>query len=151
MNASLLRRLSCVFVLLCATGALVHAAAPPAAASDQSPDSAAAAADAKDDFSDDKRSDQSGRMDWRSRIERRSRRSAHDHQGNSLVSIGHDSTLPSGEKADSVVSVLGSSTSDGDAADVVSVLGNTRVTGTVSDSAVAVIGSNYIDGKVDGD
>jgi len=49
------------------------------------------------------------------------------------------------------VSVFGSSTSDGEAGDVVSILGDTRVTGEVSDSAVAVLGNAYIDGKVDGD
>ena len=49
------------------------------------------------------------------------------------------------------MSVFGSSTSDGEATDVVSILGDTRVTGHVSDSAVAVLGNTYIDGKVDGD
>jgi uncharacterized RDD family membrane protein YckC len=59
--------------------------------------------------------------------------------------------LQSGEKADAVVSVFGSSTSDGEAEDVVAVFGNTRVTGPVHDSAVAVLGNTYVDGKVDGD
>jgi uncharacterized RDD family membrane protein YckC len=59
--------------------------------------------------------------------------------------------LLSGEKADSVVSVFGSSTSEGEAVDVVSVMGNTRVTGPVHDSAVAVLGNAYINSKVDGD
>ena len=49
-----------------------------------------------------------------------------------------------------MVSVFGSSTSDGEAGDVVSVFGNTRVTGPVSDSAVAVLGNVYVDSKVDG-
>ena len=47
--------------------------------------------------------------------------------------------------------MFGSSTSDGEAGNVVSVLGDTRVTGEVTENAVAVLGSNYIDGKVDGD
>ena len=77
--------------------------------------------------------------------------SRHHRRNNDLVSIGHGSVLPRGEQADSVVSILGSSTSDGDAATVVSVLGNTRVTGPLSDSAVAVLGNTYIDSEIDGD
>ena len=50
-----------------------------------------------------------------------------------------------------VVSVFGSSTSEGEAGNVVSVLGDTRVTGEVTENTVAVLGSNYIDAKVDGD
>ncbi len=68
-----------------------------------------------------------------------------------MVSIGHSSHLESGQKADSVVSVFGSSTSDGEAVDVVSVIGNTRVTGPVGDTAVAVMGNAYVDAKVNGD
>lgn len=74
-----------------------------------------------------------------------------DHHGRAMVSIGHDSTLASGQQADAVVSILGSSTSDGEANSVVSILGNTRVTGPVRDSAVTVLGNTYIDSKVDGD
>jgi uncharacterized RDD family membrane protein YckC len=73
------------------------------------------------------------------------------HRGGDIVSIGHDSSLPSGQQADSVVSIFGSSISAGDAVDVVSIFGNTRVTGTVQSSAVAVIGNAYIDAKVAGD
>jgi uncharacterized RDD family membrane protein YckC len=79
------------------------------------------------------------------------RDSAHRNHGNDLVSIGHDSHLPQGQKADSVVSIAGSSTSEGDADTVVSVLGNTRVTGPVSDSAVAVLGDAHVDSKIEGD
>jgi uncharacterized RDD family membrane protein YckC len=68
-----------------------------------------------------------------------------------VVHVLGDSTLQSGEQADSVVSILGSSTSDGDATDVVSVFGNTRVTGPVGNSAVAVFGNNTVDSKVGGD
>jgi uncharacterized RDD family membrane protein YckC len=74
----------------------------------------------------------------------------HDH-GNNVVDIGHDANLPSGQQADSVVSIFGSSTSDGDAGTVVSIMGNTRVTGEVHDTAVSVLGSTYVDGKIDGD
>jgi uncharacterized RDD family membrane protein YckC len=76
---------------------------------------------------------------------------AADHRGGDIVSIGHDSSLPSGQQADSVVSIFGSSISAGDAVDVVSIFGNTRVTGPVQSSAVAVIGNAYIDAKVAGD
>lgn len=67
----------------------------------------------------------------------------------SMVAIGHDSTLASGKHASTVVSVLGSSTSAGEVDDaVVSVLGNTRVTGPVGDAAVAVFGNTYVDSRV---
>ena len=54
--------------------------------------------------------------------------------------------------SDAVVSILGSSTSSGNVGQaVVSVIGNTRVTGgTVGDAAVAVLGSNYVNGHVRG-
>jgi uncharacterized RDD family membrane protein YckC len=180
MNMDLLRRLGFLFALLCVTavaghpgGALSKTATPkttvPAAAATAEPASTTAAADhsataapaaaattdaastaATDDFNDEPESvDRHGRLDWRSRIETRHR---HRHDtGNDIVSIGHSSHLQSGEKADSVVSVFGSSTNDGEAMDVVSVFGNTRVTGPVHDSAVAVLGNVYIDSKVDGD
>jgi uncharacterized RDD family membrane protein YckC len=149
----MLRRLSFVFVLLCATSVMGHAetAAPAAAgsaatAAPSDTPASPAAAGAENDFNDLPGSDWQGHRDWH----KRNRRERHD-RGSSLVSIGHDSYLSSGRQADSVVSVLGSSTSDGEADDVVSVFGNTRVTGQVSDSAVAVMGSTYIDSKVDGD
>ena len=112
------------------------AATPPAATSDEQ--------------SNDDSSDSSDRDEWRNRIELRHRRNRHQDD-NDLVSIGHSSHLQSGQKADSVVSVFGSSTSEGEAVDVVSVFGNTRVTGPVSDGAVAVLGNVYVDSKVDGD
>jgi len=92
------------------------------------------------------------------------------HSNDARVSIMHDSTLERGGEADAVVSIfgsstsegtvhdavvsiLGSSTSSGDVGDaVVSVLGNTRVTGgTVGDSAVAVFGNNYVNGHIRGE
>lgn len=75
---------------------------------------------------------------------------SHRH-GRDLVNVGRDSNLPAGERADSVVSIFGSSTAEGDASDVVSVLGNTQVTGSVRHSAIAVFGNTMIDGPVDGD
>ncbi len=65
--------------------------------------------------------------------------------------MGSDSNLPPGERAESVVSIFGTSTSEGDAEDVVSVFGDARVTGPVSDTAVAVFGNLYIDSKIEGD
>jgi uncharacterized RDD family membrane protein YckC len=171
MNMYLLRRLGFLFTLLCITAVATHPgaassktatpkAAPPAAAApaaaatadDHSSAAASAAVSGRDDFDDEPESvDRHDRFDWRNRIEQRKRRHRHDLDDNNLVSVGHSSHLQSGEKADSVVSVLGSSTSDGEAVDVVSVIGDTRVTGPVHDSAVAVLGNVYIDSKVDGD
>jgi uncharacterized RDD family membrane protein YckC len=91
--------------------------------------------------------DAPGRLDeWRDEINRRH----HRHRQN-LVNIGRDSDLPRGQRADSVVSILGSSSSEGEAREVVSVIGNTRVTGPVSRSAVAVLGNTYIDSAIGGD
>ncbi len=170
MNTMDLRRLGFLFALLCLTALTAHpgvaaaaAAAHSATAGAAAPASAAgAAAQPKDDHSaatppaatsdeqsNDDSSDSSDRDEWRNRIELRHRRNRHQDD-NDLVSIGHSSHLQSGQKADSVVSVFGSSTSDGEAVDVVSVFGNTRVTGPVSDGAVAVLGNVYVDSKVGG-
>jgi uncharacterized RDD family membrane protein YckC len=174
MNMYLWRRLGPLFTLLCVGALAVHsgtavsrtappkAAAPAASATattdDHSAtaapaaDSPASAATGQDDFNDEPESvDRHDRLDWRKRIEARHRRHRNDTDDNNIVSIGHSSHLQSGEKADSVVSVFGSSTSEGEAVDVVSVMGNTRVTGPVHDSAVAVLGNAYINSKVDGD
>ncbi len=87
--------------------------------------------------------------------EKTSHHHQHRHGGsdNQRVGFGQDSTLAAGEKADAVVSVLGSSTSAGDVTGaVVSVLGSTRVTGgSVGDAAVAVLGNVYINGHVQGE
>jgi uncharacterized RDD family membrane protein YckC len=139
MNITLLRRLSFVFVLLFATSLLGHAGAVPAAAADQQTTAASAA---HDDFNDG-RPDRRNRLEWRGRHE--------DHGDGDIVNIGHGSHLPSGQRADSVVSILGSSLSEGEAENVVSILGDTRVLGPVGESAVAVMGNAYIDSKVDGD
>jgi uncharacterized RDD family membrane protein YckC len=173
MNMDLLRRLGFLFALLCVTAVAGHpgaalsktatpkaapaAAATTDAASKATPDdhSATAAPAAADpgDFNDEPESvDRHDRLDWRNRMETRHRhRHDNNDNDNDIVSIGHSSHLQSGEKADAVVSVFGSSTNDGEAEDVVSVFGNTRVTGPVHDSAVAVLGNAYIDSKVDGD
>ena len=157
---------SCVIVLWWATLLMVGAGTLPAASASEAP--AASQAESPADPAD--RDDHDGSDDSKDRVERdsdwldrrqgddehsgwqgRSRVGSHRH-GHDLVNIGHDSHLPPGERADSVVSVLGSSFAEGDAAsDVVSVLGNTTVTGSVRHSAVAVLGSTIIDGPVDGD
>ncbi len=133
------------------TSATAAAATAPAASSPTAapaPGSSAAAADdswARPDDPDESAEAHRGfdRHNHR-RHERRQR-------GNDLVNLGHDSNLPRGEKADSVVSIFGSSTSDGEAGEVVSIFGDTRVTGDVSDGTVSVLGNTYIDGKIDGD
>ena len=166
MNTSLLQRLGFLFTLLCLTAVAVHpgaaaaatthsatAAAPApgtaAPAKDDHGSAATPAASSNDEFNDD--ADRDDRSDWRNRIEDHRRRNRQHHADGDVVSIGHSSHLENGQKADSVVSVFGSSTSDGEAVDVVSVIGNTRVTGPVSDTAVAVMGNAYIDAKVNGD
>ncbi|HVS76910.1 MAG TPA: hypothetical protein VHE11_08250, partial [Steroidobacteraceae bacterium] len=53
-----------------------------------------------------------------------------DQSTRQIVSVGHGSSLPAGETAQNVVSVLGS----------------TRVDGDVSDSAVAVLGDVTVNG-----
>ena len=135
MNTFMLRRFIALtlIALLAATAAQ---AAEPAAA----PDPAASAAPAPEETPQHPE-------DWHAQH----RGHGHHKNGNDMVNIGHDSTLGQGETADSVVSVFGSSTSDGNAGDVVSILGDTRITGEVSDSAVAVLGNSTIDGKVNGD
>jgi uncharacterized RDD family membrane protein YckC len=171
MNTSILQRLGFLFTLLCLTAVAVHPGAAAASTShsataaatgpstaapntaapakDDHPSATSPAASSDDDFNDD--TDRDDRSDWRNRIEVHRRRNWQHHADGDVVSIGHSSHLESGQKADSVVSVFGSSTSDGEAVDVVSVIGNTRVTGPVSDSAVAVMGNAYIDAKVNGD
>jgi uncharacterized RDD family membrane protein YckC len=71
--------------------------------------------------------------------------------GDELVSIGGSSQLEAGRRVDQVVSVFGSSTSNGEVRDaVVSVFGDTRVEGgSVGDSAVAVMGNTYVNAPVD--
>jgi uncharacterized RDD family membrane protein YckC len=149
MNSMDLRRLWFLFALLCLTALAAHPGAALAdAAKDDHPAASAPAASAADEFDDD--SDRGDRSDWRNRIEAHRRRNWQHRADGDVVSIGHSSHLESGQKADSVVSVFGSSTSDGEAEDVVSVIGNTRVTGPVGDTAVAVMGNTYVDAKVNG-
>jgi uncharacterized RDD family membrane protein YckC len=171
MKTSTLRRfMPLIALMLCATTLIVHArgatpdaAAVPAAVAPAPvgkalvapappvPPAAAPTSAASSPADESEPADWESDNDQNGHHRHPGRHAWRDHHGNDLVSIGHDSSLPQGQKADSVVSILGSSTSEGEADDVVSVLGNTRVTGKVSDSAVAVFGNTYIDSKVDGD
>jgi uncharacterized RDD family membrane protein YckC len=159
MNTILWRRLGPLFTLFCATLLFCAAAGEtraqePAAVSPHTPAAMAAPAPMAapdkshdDDFDEpdtdtvDKERDSSDHVGGH-------RRHWRDYHGNDVVSIGHDSELSAGQRAHSVVSVMGSSKSDGEAFDVISILGDTRVSGPVSHDAVAVLGNTYVDSKV---
>jgi uncharacterized RDD family membrane protein YckC len=138
MTISSLQRLMIALALVFAVGVAGHA---------HSADSAASAADPSPEASAGDRVDRHARTKWRNHRNW----DDDDHEERNVVSIGHDSTLAAGEHAESVVSIFGSSTSAGEIVTVVSILGDTKVTGSVADAAVAVFGNAYIDGKVDGD
>src|SRR5271166_5585624 len=105
MNITWLRRLSLVFALLMATSLPGHAGfALPAAAADAQ---ASAASAAHDDFNDEPESaDRQGRVDRRNRRDG-ARGGSRDHDNGDIVNILHGSHLPSGQRAESVVSILG--------------------------------------------
>jgi len=130
-------------LLLCAVG-IAGRAVGQASAADPPHEASAAVPEATDD-SQHVPTSQHDRTKWGNH------RDWGDRQNGDLVSIGHDSTLATGEHADSVVSIFGSSTSAGDVVTVVSIFGDTKVTGSVDDAAVAVFGNTIIDGRVDGD
>jgi len=72
----------------------------------------------------------------------------HGNVGDVIVHFGHDSHLDAGKRAESVVAIGGSASSDGDASDgVVSIMGNTRVNGS-AEAAVAVFGNTYVNGEI---
>ncbi|HVZ66169.1 MAG TPA: RDD family protein [Lacunisphaera sp.] len=75
-----------------------------------------------------------------------------NRSGNEKFTFGGNSTLAAGESAETVISILGSSTSAGEVSDaVVSVMGGSRITGgTVGDSVVSVLGDSYVNGHVHG-
>ena len=122
----------------------VTKAAKPAEAAANTSDS-----DDADDPSDEPESDTRHHESYWQDHEWHRHRTRH-HHGDAVVSIGHDSHLSAGRHADAVVSILGSSLSEGDAENVVAVLGDTRIMGPVGDNAVAVLGNVYIDSKVAG-
>jgi uncharacterized RDD family membrane protein YckC len=156
--------LALLIVLLSALGAGLaqartpKAAAPPDAASAAPPAAASApAASERSDWGDGSGSaagDEAEPAEAQSQSADEpsaARRHRHHGSGNDIVNLGSDSDLPQGGHADSVVAILGSSSVEGETGDAVSVLGNTRVTGSAHDSAVAVLGNVYVDGAVDGD
>jgi uncharacterized RDD family membrane protein YckC len=149
MNISMLRRLvslavvSLTVVPLCSLMVVAAAQAAPPLTPETSVSAAAPGDEAWDRPDDADTSPEANRH-------RHSHHNRRDH-GNDLVNLGHDSNLPRGESADSVVSIFGSSTSDGEAGEVVSIFGDTKVTGNVSDGTVSVLGNTYVDGKIDGD
>jgi uncharacterized RDD family membrane protein YckC len=74
-----------------------------------------------------------------------------DHR-NVIIHFGRDSHLGAAQAADALISIVGSSTSEGEINDVVvSVFGNTRVTGPVRNSAIAVFGDTYVNSHVGGE
>jgi uncharacterized RDD family membrane protein YckC len=152
MNITALWRLSAALLLFCTTTVIqADSAASAAGSSDYAASSAPTPGEEGEHHIDEP--EPRSRHDRFDRYHRLGRRGRHDWDGrrdNNLVSIGHDSKLAAGEQASSVVSILGSSTSEGDAVDVVSILGNTRVSGPVEDSAVSVLGNTYVDSKIDG-
>jgi uncharacterized RDD family membrane protein YckC len=140
MNISRLRVVSLLLLMLCLSGIAIHAhAALP---------SALAAASAADES--DKRSDAFDDDD-KEDLRDHKRYFRHGRHESDRVTVGHDSYLRADEHTDSVVAVLGSAISEGDAESVVAVGGNARVTGPVHDSAVAVLGSVYVDSPIDRD
>jgi uncharacterized RDD family membrane protein YckC len=88
-------------------------------------------------------------FDWNGGWQRHFKRQR--SHGDEIVNFGRDSDLPAGAHADTVVSIFGSASSEGDTGDVVAILGDTKTSGYVKDSAVAVLGNVHIDGPVGGD
>ena len=113
---------------------------PAAAADDSAPQPVSS------DTSDEDSDFSSGDDDHRVRF---GRHQDFRHNGNDLVSIGHDATLPEGGQRDSVVAVFGSASNYGTAnQDVVSVFGNTTAKGATTGSAVAVLGNVAVDSDI---
>lgn len=76
----------------------------------------------------------------------------HDGRRDVILHFGKDSYLAPDRKADALIAVLGSATSEGAVREaVVSVFGNTRVTGPTGDAAVAIFGNTYVDSVIGGD
>lgn len=83
-------------------------------------------------------------------VERDSERDADDEpRHRAIVHFGGNSRLGANESADAVISVFGSSTSEGDVREaVVSVFGDSRVSGSAHD-VVSVFGNTYVNGRID--
>lgn len=71
------------------------------------------------------------------------------HNERVIVNIGDNSSLPAGEYADAVISVLGSASSAGEVGEaVVAIGGNASATGPVGEGVVALFGNVYVDSEV---
>jgi uncharacterized RDD family membrane protein YckC len=76
------------------------------------------------------------------------KRRADRHRGSSEASFGNH-TVAAGVDAAEMVSILGNSTLDGNSSDaVVSILGDTTINGKAGDAAVAVLGNVKVNGEV---
>jgi len=74
------------------------------------------------------------------------------HHHNVIMRFSKDTFVPAQDTADAVVTVSGSSTTEGHVREgVVSVFGNTRATGEVDEDAVALFGNVYVNNHVGGD
>ena len=147
MNMSLMRKLSPLFLLVCVTGFAGHSNA--ASSTSKAAVTTVAHDDADDDADKKDVTDEDSDSEWRDHSHLRFVR--HGKKDTDRVAVGHDSVLRADEHADTVVAVLGSATSEGEANDVTAVVGNVRATGPVHDTAVAVFGSVYVDSPVDHD
>jgi uncharacterized RDD family membrane protein YckC len=145
---------SALVTALLAMSLAAAALLPAPASAANAPPTASAPADTDTDADTDATNDRDSSTDdddaqnWTDARHAWNQRRHHDHT-NDIVAVGHDSNLPAGAQADSVVAVFGSATNNGTAReDVVSVFGDTTVNGPVTGSAVAVLGNNVINADV---
>jgi hypothetical protein len=83
------------------------------------------------------------------RAAERATRRMEDRGERSIVNIGDNSSLPAGEYADSVISVLGNASAAGEVGEaVVAIGGNASATGPVGDAVIAMFGNVYVDNVV---
>lgn len=130
-------------------GAAAAATSAPTAANSSPADASSAPQADSSDSNDDISEFSSGRSSDGARGDRFGRRRGFRHNGNDLVSIGHDAIVPENGHRDSVVAVFGSASNYGTAnQDVVSVFGDTTVKGQTDGSAVAVLGDVSVDADI---
>src|SRR6202035_4616244 len=120
MNTSLIKLLACSLLAYCCLP-MRSVPARDLAPLPAAPSAAAATAAPSDDEDNDARAPMTA--------EAKAHDSRKNADANSVVAVGHNAKLAEGERADTVVSVFGSSSSAGTVDDaVVSVFGNTRAT-----------------------
>jgi uncharacterized RDD family membrane protein YckC len=99
-----------------------------------------------------RRRNEESKMRARARVDQeraRQRERAASRTGNAAVNVFGDASLAAGERADSVVAVFGSATSEGEVADaVVAVFGHARASGPVGEGVVSVFGNTTVTGRV---